>query len=343
MDALKSFDHLNTNIPAWLSKLDNLTNQVAEQNQRFTNLSRAGEIRLAKKKHGSTESLRPKDFESNQVDQDTAIIASDTYIPPDPTHTCISHKSRPKTAANNAIVIQEIKRKRKPGSDDASGTPRYRTKNMIVVFYDSAIQDAFESLYRNIAAARNNLRKGKTDSSFKARMASLGMGQVPAPAADDFSKLNPKLIRSGFGRSRLGPDPVPKDKVSSFEKADQDLETAQNLCEVAAHQFLRDGDCRTEIEGMRTKFDDCFTLAKREVERLKEEEAREAKEQESSAEQPQVKEEDTPLAAYMQKKVQPPPLKQMNFTGTGAIEIDDGSDTESIHLDLSAFRRTARA
>ena len=40
----------------------------------------------------------------------------------------------------------------------------------------------------------------------------------------------------------------------------------------------------------------------------------------------------------------PPPLKEINFTGTGTIEIDDRSDAESVQLDLSAFKaRTMRA
>ena len=207
---------------------------------------------------------------------------------------------------------------------------------MVVVYYDSAVQESFESLFRSIAGARSNLRKGKMTASFKARMASLGKEESSYPAVGEFSMLNPKMLRVGLRRRTLGPDFNTDAKLSAFDEADKDLEITQNLCEVAAHQFLRDGDCRLEIEGMRKKFENCRGLAKREIERLKEEEAQEQEEKE-------VKEEQLPVVQYVEAKVNPPPpLKQINFTGTGTIEIDDASDTESVHIDLPAFRSRAR-
>lgn len=349
---LESFTHLTDNLPSWLSKLDDLTAQVAEQNARFIRVSQFGE-QLRKKKHNSTESLRPNDDDNIT---DAAIIPTDTYMPPTPSYKCLSHASRPKAAANNALVAAEIRRKRKPGSDHshASGHARYRTKSMVVVYYDSAIQDAFESIVRSIAGARNNLRKGKTTASFKARMASLGMDETPfSSSPGDFAMLGPKMMKAGFSRSRLGLDLLNKNKTTCFEDADKDLETAQNLCEVGAHQFLRDGDCRLEIESMRKKFHNCLAVAKNEVERLQEEDAQEtATEAETERQDPPKVEEKpepvpVPVVDYIEEKVEPkiepPPFKEISFTGTGTIEIDDGSDADSVHIDLSAFRRLRRA
>ena len=152
--------------------------------------------------------------------------------------------------------------------------------------------------------------------------------------------LDPKAIRSSFRQSRLGSDVNTDKRLGNFDKADKDLEVAQNLCEVAAHQFLRDGDCRTEIESMRDKFERCIELAKEEVQRLQEEEAQLQKEKEASNGHAEV--EDEKLVVESPPKLQPPPLKQIDFTGMGKIEVDDSSDSESVHIDLSSFRRTAR-
>lgn len=224
---------------------------------------------------------------------------------------------------------------------------------MVVVYYDGEIQNAFESLVKSIATARNLLRKGKVTATFKARMASMGAEATPfSSAGGDFAAmLNPKLIRSsGFSRTRLGPNMHGDSdvKMVEFDDADKDLETAQNLCEVGAHQFLRDGDCRLEITGTRTRFENVLEIARKEVEKLKLEEENGAKDTKEN----EVKEEDVTAAQSIEtlsveKKMEPSPvvptpIKQINIMGTGTIEVDDGSDAESVQIDLSAIRRTRR-
>ena len=154
--------------------------------------------------------------------------------------------------------------------------------------------------------------------------------------------LKPNLMRAGFGNRTHGPDSGVDEKLSSFDEADKDLETTQNLCEVAAHQFLRDGDCRLEMDGMRSKIENCRAIAKREVERLKEEEAREQAELEASVELVQ-EEQQLPITTYVDAQVNPPPpLKEFNFTKSGVIEIDDHPDSETVQIDFSAFQTRTR-
>lgn len=344
MDALQNFLQLNENLPSWLAKIHHLTVHVAEQNARFLESARC-DGRLVKRKSGSTESLRPNDNaqcttirDGNNDESEPVFSDPDIYVPPNPTYQCLSHASRGRVAANG------LTRKRKPGSNASatSGHARFRTKSMVVVYYDSAVQESFESLHRSIAGARNNLRKGRTAASFKARMASLGMEENAFPAAGQFAILNPKMMRSGFGRNRHGTDFSHTDaQFSGFDEVDKDLEAAQNLCEVAAHQFLRDGDCRLEIDGIRKRFENCLALAGRQVEKLKEEKEREEKTKDAAAES--VPEEEQPVLTYVEGKVEMvPTLKEISLTGTGAIEVDDGSDAESVHIDLSAFRARSR-
>ena len=338
MDALESFAHIDDSVPSWLSKLDELSASVAEHNARFLEMARFG-IRLLKTKNASTESLQEGSDQHYAMEGETADKATDIYVPPNPSHQCLSHASRTRHAANNSNLV----RKRK-GSNASilSGQPRYRTKTMVVVYYDSAVQESFESLFRSIAGARNNLRKGKTTALFKSRMASLGMEGSSYPIAEEPRLLNPKTMRAGLARRTIGPGFNVDGKMSTFDAADKDLEITQRLCEAAAHQCLRDGDCRPEIESMRKRFEACRAIATREIERLKEEEAREKTKMEVTTES--VQEEKLPVVICVEAKVNPPPpLRQINFSGTGVIEIDDGSDAESIHIDLSVFKtRTGR-
>ena len=334
MDPLQSFVHLQDSVPSWLSKLDELIVIVAEHNTRFLEMARHGS-KLLTKKNLSTESLHEGPVQHHAVEGETVAKATEIYVPPNPSHQCLSHASHARNAANNA-------RKRKGSNLSVlSGQPRYRTKSMVVVYYDSAIQESFESLYRSIAGARNNLRKGKRAATFKARMASLVMDENSNTAAGEFSMLNPKTMLAGLGRRSLGPDFAADDKLPTLDEADKDLEITQNLCEVAAHQFLRDGDCRVEIEGIRQKFENCRAIAEKEVERLKEEEARERDEKEVVAKK--VEEAQLPVVKYIEANVNRAlPLKEMSFTETGVIEVDDCSDAGSVHIDLSAFRTRAR-
>ncbi|KAL8690529.1 MAG: hypothetical protein Q9218_004044 [Villophora microphyllina] len=334
MDALKSFTHLTDNIPDWLIKLDNLAVQVAEQHSRFARLSQTQftEYRLSKK-HDSTESLRPPKDDINE------------FIPLHVVETTAQPKDTPTTTttqphAGNTLVAKDIRRKRKSESADlsgASGPQRYRTRSMVIVCYDSAIQEAFESLVRDIAGARNNLRKGKIAASFKARMASISMGTDDNE--DGYPTLNPKMLVKRIPRgSSTAADP-------SFDEADGHLEAAQNLCEVAAHQFLRDGDCEEELAGTRQRFEDCLKAAKEVVDKIQ---ANEPKEDEveatgSPTEARQPKRTDAHPGVLAAGKVQAPRIPTLqNFPSSGTIEVDNDSDGSSVHIDLSAFRRTRR-
>ncbi|KAL8947948.1 MAG: hypothetical protein Q9222_005817 [Ikaeria aurantiellina] len=325
MDALKSFTHLIDNIPEWLTKLDELAIQVAEQYSRFTRMSQTQftEIRLSKK-HDSTESLRPL---KEDLDPPTPVVETSVL----PKEVPIASPAK----ANANLIVKDISRKRKPGSADlsaASGPQRYRTRSMVIVYYDAAIQEAFEAIVRSIAGARNNLRKGKTAASFKVRMASMGMGDDDD--SDGYPVLNPKLIIK-----RASP-PSPSHMSPAFDQADNDLEAAQNLCEVAAHQFLRDGDCGEEIAGARKRFEDCLKIAAAETEKLQAEET-EDKEADPPS-QPAVKATASAAPVAAEKMEMPRIPTVPTLTSSGTIEVDNDSDASSVHLDLTAFRRTRR-
>lgn len=347
MDALTSFTHLTDNIPDWMIKLEDLAAQVVEQHSRFIKLTHLTQLKLSRRKRGSTESLRPKD--DGDINETTALPLNDKSS---------GDPGILNSNVDSAKAMGDVKRKRKCSTvSGASGIRRYRTRSMIIVYYDSAIQDAFESLVRHIASARNNLRKGKTAANFKARMIALGMEENPF-VPGDFAMLGSRAMpvprSSRTGKPTLPPLKAakPPQRVPPFEEADRDLEAAQSLCEVAAHQFLRDGDCTEEIQGTRLRFESCLRMAQQEVELLRQEQEKTEEPAEPKTpklEEPKkediLAEQSTSRVVTLNEKMDLSDQQQKTTDYAGInIEVDDAiSDASSVHLDLSAFRRPRRA
>ncbi|SLM34010.1 hypothetical protein LPUS_02664 [Lasallia pustulata] len=262
---------------------------------------------------------------------------------------------------NHQIHFQDAQRKRKPRPvsifSGASGPAKFRSRPMVVVYYDSAIQDAIEALVRNIGSARNHLRKGKTTASFKARMSSLGMGlrSVPSPIQrnSNFMILGEKMTHPESTSKDASNATARPDPLAAFDLADKHLETAQGLCEAAAHQFLRDGDCNGELEGTRKRFEGCLRVAEQEVAMLRQEEEDETQNGDEEGEEDEEVEKDEDEGKEeeeeQEQKIEPDrPVPKVNrpprfeSSKMGMIEVDDDDDTDSVHIDLSAFRRTRR-
>jgi hypothetical protein len=77
------------------------------------------------------------------------------------------------------------------------------------------------------------------------------------------SSMRTRAVTGATGRNGVSSNAVTP--VALFDTTDKTLEHAQVLCEKAAHLILRDGDCRTELGGMRKSFTDVLETAKIEV------------------------------------------------------------------------------
>ena len=198
---------------------------------------------------------------------------------------------------------------------------------MVIVYYNSDIQEAFELLVRNIAGARNNLRKGRTAANFKKRLASLDLGLPP------FSTGGESGLDFRIARPTKKTSPEADNDSAAFDVIDKDLENAQMLCERAAHQMLREGDCKEEILGTKNSFQNSLKLAEQELDKFRTEEAEEAPDEPPTQ---------TPVQIDPEIKIAATSVRPIEFAGIGSIEVDDRSDVESFHVDLSAIRRTRR-
>jgi hypothetical protein len=89
------------------------------------------------------------------------------------------------------------------------------------------------------------------------------MVQNAAAAENVGSTLSLGLLR-GYRRGAA-------DSLDIFDELDKGLEWCQAQCEHGAHNFLREGDCGTEITNIKKKLSEIQTTALKEMERLKEE------------------------------------------------------------------------
>lgn len=198
-----------------------------------------------KRKPASLESIRPDD--ENAI---STILEDNTAASTQPTAT------------------QLAKRKRKPGSvlSAASGPAKYRSRTMIVLMYDGDVQKMFEDVVKCIGTGRNLLRKGKMAAKMDALADMANMLDDEADEEDTTSKIGFKPRVHGLPNFRstrhmAGPRGPAESSGEKYDVADKALEKAQSLCERGAHQFLRDGDCRKELNGMKEQFAEVVRLS----------------------------------------------------------------------------------
>ncbi|KAM0361895.1 hypothetical protein ACHAPK_011685, partial [Fusarium culmorum] len=165
MDALKN---LVNNVPDWLQRLDDLSGQIDRRQAELAAVAAAeGKSPKAKsiRNKGSTKSLKPKDDPPVVHTEASADKLAETYDPPkvhprSPASIQRQHKIM-KTA--QARVGAHVRKKPKsPSMMSNEDTPAaYRTRSMIIVYYDSYVQGFFDELVRFVSSSRNLIRKAK--------------------------------------------------------------------------------------------------------------------------------------------------------------------------------------
>ena len=280
----------------------------------------------------------------------SATVSLATPIDPVALHTS---EISPLEPENKYLFANARRAKRKQGTSIRSGASvpqRFRNQHQVIIYYDSNVQDSLEALVKDIGTARNNLRKGK-----QARELERGLSL-------------PALSMSNFGRRRRGPgqptppkstpsteitiepksplNQTPPDEDSCFDDVTKDLESAQALCETAAHQFLRDGDCILEIDRIRSSLNNAMKISDAQVELLgREKDAKAATSNDSLAadEQPLVKPQNLDIAATVVAKINPSitPVTQNLASIEMEADSDNDDDQPELVFDISKFR-TAR-
>ncbi|CAK7273329.1 hypothetical protein SEPCBS57363_005597 [Sporothrix epigloea] len=198
MDALKS---LIANIPDWIKRLDGLSSQIDQRQRELARFVEPGAASPSSnaaatpprtkpiRNKGSTESLKPQDEAATWQDIKAAAEVEATSakaVTADMKHsqipaitTTVSPLTgaiiggQPKTLLSGEIVqvaglaqarahASLQKHAKRSGSIvSVEGVPKYRTRSMVIVYYDSYLQSFFEELVRFISTQRNLMRKAK--------------------------------------------------------------------------------------------------------------------------------------------------------------------------------------
>ncbi|AEO70864.1 884aab17-1aa0-4ba6-8613-80c3f990fdc3 [Thermothielavioides terrestris] len=360
MEALKS---LITNVPDWLKKLDELNGQIEQRQIELAKLteearagspegSSSGAARSIRNK-GSTESLKPRDEPEAQPRDEPEAQPRDPPAPSDAAGPAEAAAAKARTeqpaapsspsdphspsalqrqvsqmrAAGQARARAMLrKRQRTDSVVSAEGAgPAYRTRSMIIVYYDSYVQMFFEELVKFVSASRNMMRKAKMAAKV-AQIKRLAELETPDDEADeDTTKPPPIPSSSSPGDAPIAADPAPTSSGSKpagddddaepslpfvstrrmgpsalmartgrnpysraaamgraspaagaaagdvYDELDRGLDYVQSMCEHAAHQFLRDGDCAEEVANIKRRLAETKELADREMERVRRE------------------------------------------------------------------------
>lgn len=374
MDPSASFEHIVENVPSWKSQLIDLsTHAIKKHDEYVAEYSRLlHRVKAKRAKSASLASLRTTDKDER------AEIPSPTPAPlksPQPSELV---EISPLEAGNRFIYAQ-AHRKRKPGTSlrsNASGPRNFRSKQMVVVYYDSHIQSELDKLVKGFGAARNNLRKGKNAYNMTKGFTLPGLSKR-YEAADNLV-YNP-TTKSGPRLPKTQSDPVVSTATndisgeSSFQRADKELEVIQSLCEHAAHQVIRDGDCNLELKDAAGKLDSLLALAQSALDLFKAENigrdddvhaADRGSVSDGTSTQSTLCETPSFEGLGMQAKILPPLLESTDhvkrpplpttvsappdLVATDTIEVDDDEDGDEdnesmdIDLDMSRFRTAGR-
>jgi hypothetical protein len=306
-DIPDSFTFLHKNIPQWLRDLTDIEAKAASLQNEISRVP-VSKSPPMKRRSNSVESLR------------------DIYM------TAIPEEQSTQPSAQQDS--SQLPRKRKiPSvvSAHASGPSKYRSRTMIVVQYDGQMQKSFEKMFRDIGTGRNLLRKAKMAARMDALAELAAESSNDEEDDDPMSKISYRhrsglaSIRAARTRDSLrGFQSGGSSSAELFDTTDKSLELAQGLCETGAHQSLRDGDCRKELNGVRKHLETVLEIAKREVAKYpaKKEELKE-----------DGKVESVPLPTEIEPKLvvvapKPVPVIAIDNSKIMEIEVDDESDDE---------------
>ncbi|KAF5265379.1 hypothetical protein FOXYS1_3810 [Fusarium oxysporum] len=297
MDALKN---LVNNVPDLLQRLDDLSGQIDRRQAELAAVAAAegnsAETKSLRNK-GSTESLKPKDdppIDHAEAPANGGIIedgaGENTAQTPVKLEGPKVYTPSPASIRQQQEIIQAARARarargqarKKPKSpsmmSNKDAPAAYRTRSMVIVYYDSYVQSFFDDLVRFVSSSRNLMRKAKMAARV-AQIKKLAEQDVSEDGSNDDALPSLRYMSSRrFGPmsiSRPGAGDQPPDV---YDKLDKGLEFVQSMCEHGAHQFLRDGDCNDEISKVQKRLTEVLEMAKTEMERVEREEPELAKE-----------------------------------------------------------------
>ncbi|OTA94473.1 hypothetical protein M434DRAFT_265962 [Hypoxylon sp. CO27-5] len=181
--SVESLHSLINNIPDWLKRLDELNGQIEQRQQDLALLPENRPRSSAKsiRNKGSTESLKPNDDGAVHPPDITRIST-----PPPPIRSNTQQQDGAEVPSSPRRARATLRKRQKTDSmiSNENTVQKYRSRNMIIVYYDSYVQSFFEELVKFVSMQRNSMRKAKMAAKV-ARIRRLAELEMPDEEDDE--------------------------------------------------------------------------------------------------------------------------------------------------------------
>lgn len=352
-DALNSFRSLLDKIPAWIAGLEAvLENATQRQNELLLANQAADSDRTLVRKRSKTSSTRSKRSKHSDHDEqalhtplkETTGAETNTPVP------TLLRPQLPHMTESDALRLSQRKRKTFSAcSGDESGPSKYRSRAMVVIYYDGDVQKRFADFVGAVASCRNDIRKSKlnakVDKFVRSRSLSSGSGSGSGSGGsggEDNTKSLDTFARKTTGLRLQDMGEVGKsDSNEALSKVDAFLEQSQNLCEKAAHQVLRDGDCALEVTQAKDLLEQARSCAERAIPSLERSAAADEERRVKAEEKQRVersRQPPPPLPADSEKIELLSRDPSNDTLEVDEIEVDDDDDESDTELDITALK-----
>jgi len=258
------FKYLVENAPTWIRDVEELERKVGERQVEIAKIPVP--VSPNHKRTPSNESLR----EDRRLTSGQGCYATahrmEVNSNPEAAHLTNGYVTG---NPHGATCPPSSQWKRKTASVLSNNTApvKFRSRSMVIVYYDSRVQVAFEQLVRNIGLGRNHIRKARMAARMAAFSADSEDTDDEIPELAFRSARHFGLSSISNGSARRGMDNRRAAIDAALNEADAALEQAQGFCEKGAHQFLRDGDCGEETAGAKDSFRMLLKIAEKEFSR----------------------------------------------------------------------------
>jgi hypothetical protein len=244
-DALKRIKTLLESLPVWIADIEGILKSAVERQQVLLQEKQPTEspITAKRRRRSSATSL------CTRPEEDVKVCEEPRCLEQVPGDQALLRPQLPHLTDSDALRLSQRKRKTSSAcSIDRSGPRQYRSRGMVVIYYDGDTQKELAKLVRDLAFGRNDVRKGKPAATPVPQLWSASSGDDASGSDEDdvleLGKLKYKSSRPASADLTSGNQ---GDITAMFDNVDRLLDKAQSLSEKAAHQVLRDGDCALEL------------------------------------------------------------------------------------------------
>ncbi|KAK4574854.1 hypothetical protein LTR86_001696 [Recurvomyces mirabilis] len=355
-DALLSITTLLQNLPIWIADIEGILNDATERQQKLlAEHQPADSMPIAKRRRRSSvssiwsEVVRVETQEENQDNgEESGGAEADEKIEERPLVASIAllRPQLPHMTHSDALRLSQRKRKTASvcSGDHSGGPVKYRCRGLAVIYYDGDVQKRFEALVKAVQLFRHSIRKASGKMAAARNRPPDRNSDDSSSDADRTAGMSVRKFQAAKSRQRKASPTPPDECAVMLDRVDVLLNKGQDLCERAAHQVLRDGDCALELRNAVKRLKEANETAET---RLSDLETRAAETSEQNRQRDEERK--SRASADARKKhvssepatsTSPVPSLVASLPSDNRLEVDldaDATDDDGEDFDASAF------